>query len=157
MQWGSALWCQIFYWVAYAEMQRPPLAHHHGLNTSCHPLIPSSPCRKEKQEALLRQKNEETLRRLTAGQADGNVASTSGRMVSDVVAYRSVAEIPPMKELMISVSVGGARGVGKVWGGDRGLCREQGRFTCCGKLCAKARVVEKAGQSAHRYKTQNIT
>ena len=64
--------------------------------------------RKETQDALLRQKNEETLRRLTAGNGDGSgAASTSGRPVSEIMAYRSVADIPTTKDLIIQVCGGG--------------------------------------------------
>ncbi|GAX85955.1 hypothetical protein CEUSTIGMA_g13371.t1, partial [Chlamydomonas eustigma] len=60
---------------------------------------------KEKQEELLRQKNEETLKRLTAVVGDGTgaalAASTSGRPTSEIVAYRSVADIPAIKDLVI--------------------------------------------------------
>lgn len=60
--------------------------------------------RKEKQAELLRQKNEETLRRLTAagGAAGAAGASTSGRAVSSIVAYRSVAEMPAVRDLVIT-------------------------------------------------------
>eukprot|EP00798_Chlamydomonas_sp_ICE-L_P025578 gene25578-11229_t len=54
--------------------------------------------RKEKQDALLTQKNEETLRNGTAAEV-----STSGRKISEVVAYRSLADIPPSKDLNIQV------------------------------------------------------
>jgi len=60
--------------------------------------------RKEKQDALLKAKNEETLRRLTAQQQDGSgEASTSGRKISEVVAYRSVMDMPPSRDLTIQV------------------------------------------------------
>jgi hypothetical protein len=63
--------------------------------------------RKEKQEELLRQKNEETLKRLTAAGGDGGGAtSTSGRPTTEIVAYRSVADIPAIKDLVIQVSTG---------------------------------------------------
>ncbi|KAG1678588.1 hypothetical protein FOA52_012595 [Chlamydomonas sp. UWO 241] len=59
--------------------------------------------RKEKQEALLRQKNEETLRRLTATKEEGGNASTAGRVVLDIVAYKGLADLPLMKDLLITV------------------------------------------------------
>lgn len=59
--------------------------------------------RKEKQEELLRLKNEETLRRLTAQQGGGAEASTSGRRVSQIVAYRGVQALPPVRDLVIHV------------------------------------------------------
>ena len=76
--------------------------------TSVTPLTlpPGNSLRKEKQDALLRQKNEETLRRLTAGNGgDGAAggASTSGRPVSEIMAYRNVADIPATKDLIIQV------------------------------------------------------
>ncbi|MEW5314858.1 MAG: hypothetical protein WDW38_006323 [Sanguina aurantia] len=59
---------------------------------------------KEKQEALVKTKNEETLRRLTS-QANGGAgsASSTGRKVSDIVAYRSVGDMPVSKDLIIQV------------------------------------------------------
>lgn len=64
--------------------------------------------RREKQEALLQQKNAETLRRLTAVKGGASGAGPSGagaaaRAVSDVMAYRSVGDIPPCRDLMIQV------------------------------------------------------
>lgn len=61
--------------------------------------------RKEKQEALLLQKNEETLRRLTAKQQDGagGDAGGSGRNISDLQAYRAVNEIPQSSTLSLQV------------------------------------------------------
>lgn len=61
--------------------------------------------RKEKQEELLRQKNAETLRRITAQDADGagGGPSTSGRLLSQVNAYRSITDVPNPKDLQITV------------------------------------------------------
>eukprot|EP00775_Hariotina_reticulata_P011875 gene11875-12019_t len=54
--------------------------------------------RREKQEDLLKQKNEETLRRLTAQAAGagsgGNDAK--GRLISQVQSYRGVGDLPPL-------------------------------------------------------------
>lgn len=59
---------------------------------------------KENQEDLLKRVNEETLRQLRHNQDDNNQAgSGGGRQVSEVVAYRSISEIPPTQNLAIQV------------------------------------------------------
>uniref|UniRef100_A0A7S0S408 FACT complex subunit n=1 Tax=Chlamydomonas leiostraca TaxID=1034604 RepID=A0A7S0S408_9CHLO len=60
--------------------------------------------RKERQEELVKAKNEETLRRLTARKdGEGGEGGTTGRKVSEVVAYRSVGDIPVARDLTIQV------------------------------------------------------
>lgn len=61
--------------------------------------------RKEKQDELLKRKNEETLKRLTEKSGGGGSGgpSTSGRKISDVVSYRSVSDMPPLRDLSIQV------------------------------------------------------
>ncbi|GIL93381.1 hypothetical protein Vretifemale_20793, partial [Volvox reticuliferus] len=63
--------------------------------------------RKEKQEELLKKKNEETLARLTAqaggAGGTGGAGGAVGRKVSETIAYRSVNEIPPARDLRVQV------------------------------------------------------
>lgn len=60
---------------------------------------------KENQEDLLKRVNEETLRQLRHTQDDGNQnGSDGGRQVSEVVAYRSIAEMPTVRDLAIQAS-----------------------------------------------------
>lgn len=60
---------------------------------------------KENQEDLLKRVNEETLRQLRHNQDEGNQAGSSGgRKVSEVVAYRSVSDMPSVRDLAIQVS-----------------------------------------------------
>ncbi|KAL0384725.1 UNVERIFIED_CONTAM: FACT complex subunit SPT16 [Sesamum radiatum] len=59
--------------------------------------------RKQHQAELARQKNEETARRLAgveSGSGDGRAAV---RAASDLIAYKSVNELPPPREMMIQV------------------------------------------------------
>ncbi|KAL3130646.1 hypothetical protein ABBQ38_008037 [Trebouxia sp. C0009 RCD-2024] len=59
---------------------------------------------KENQEDLLKRVNEETLRQLRHNQDEGNQAGSSGgRQVSEVVAYRSVSDMPSIRDLAIQV------------------------------------------------------
>jgi len=58
---------------------------------------------KENQEDLLKKVNDETLRQLTNKQGDGDGGDGGGRRVSEVVAYRSVKEIPLAREMAIQV------------------------------------------------------
>ncbi|KAL6764928.1 global transcription factor [Haematococcus lacustris] len=60
--------------------------------------------RKERQDELVKRKNEETLRRLTAARdGDQAVASSTGRKLSEVVSYKSVGEVPASRDLVIQV------------------------------------------------------
>lgn len=60
---------------------------------------------KENQEDLLKRVNEETLRQLRHTQDENNQnGSDSGRQVSEVVAYRSIAEMPTVRDLAIQAS-----------------------------------------------------
>jgi hypothetical protein len=70
-----------------------------------HPHPPTQTTPREQQEELLKRKNQETLARLTALSNGGTSgpASTSGRMVTDTVAYRSLADLPMMRQLQIDV------------------------------------------------------
>ncbi|KAH6772581.1 global transcription factor C [Perilla frutescens var. frutescens] len=59
--------------------------------------------RKQHQAELARQKNEETARRLVgveSGNADGRAAA---RAASELIAYKSVNDLPPPREMMIQV------------------------------------------------------
>ena len=47
--------------------------------------------------------NEETLRSLTRARESGDDPGGSGRKVSDVVSYRHVGEIPPLRDFQIQV------------------------------------------------------
>ena len=59
---------------------------------------------KENQEDLLKRVNEETLRQLRHNQDDNNQSgSGSGRQVSEVVAYRSISDMPSVQNLAIQV------------------------------------------------------
>ena len=61
---------------------------------------------KENQEDLLKRVNEETLRQLRHNQDEGNQnGSSGGRQVSEVVAYRSISEMPSIRDLAIQVCV----------------------------------------------------
>ncbi|KAK9824573.1 hypothetical protein WJX72_011424 [[Myrmecia] bisecta] len=57
---------------------------------------------KENQEELLKRVNEETLRQLTHAKGSEQQHGT-GRKVSEVVAYRSINEVPPTRDLAIQV------------------------------------------------------
>ncbi|KAI8465881.1 MAG: global transcription factor [Monoraphidium minutum] len=61
--------------------------------------------RREEQDKLLRQKNDETLRRLTAarGGSDGGGNGAGGRAISQITAYRSINEVPQARELRITI------------------------------------------------------
>lgn len=60
---------------------------------------------KENQEDLLKRVNEETLRQLRHSQDEGNQAGSSGgRQVSEVVAYRSISDMPSIRDLAIQVA-----------------------------------------------------
>lgn len=60
---------------------------------------------KENQEDLLKRVNEETLRQLRHTQDEGNQnGADNGRQVSEVIAYRSIAEMPSVRDLAIQVS-----------------------------------------------------
>ena len=61
--------------------------------------------RKHKQQTdLLNRVNQETLRQ---GQAqDGDGGKSAGRRISEIVAYRSVDEVPATKDLKIEVRLG---------------------------------------------------
>lgn len=73
--------------------------------------------RKEKQEELLKKKNEETLARLTAQQSGaggpGGAGGTVGRKVSETFAYRSVTDMPLARDLRIQVRSTGQLGVSR--------------------------------------------
>lgn len=58
---------------------------------------------KENQEDLLKKVNDETLRQLTKQKEDGGPSSGGGRKVSEVVAYRSLQELPATREMAIQV------------------------------------------------------
>ena len=59
---------------------------------------------KENQEDLLKRVNEETLRQLRHNQDDNNQSgSGGGRQVSEVVAYRSISDMPSVQHLAIQV------------------------------------------------------
>lgn len=57
---------------------------------------------KEHQEDLLRRVNEETLRALRQRDGEAPLAG-SGRKVSEVESYRSIGELPPVRDLVIQV------------------------------------------------------
>ncbi|XP_042487040.1 FACT complex subunit SPT16-like [Macadamia integrifolia] len=59
--------------------------------------------RKQHQAELARQKNEETARRLAGGGPVTGDAHGAGRALGDLVAYKSVNDIPPSRELMIQI------------------------------------------------------
>ncbi|XP_043688683.1 FACT complex subunit SPT16-like [Telopea speciosissima] len=59
--------------------------------------------RKQHQAELARQKNEETARRLAGGGTVTGDAHGAGRALGDLIAYKSVNDIPPSKELMIQI------------------------------------------------------
>ncbi|KAF5837808.1 FACT complex subunit-domain-containing protein [Dunaliella salina] len=60
--------------------------------------------RRERQEELIRAKNQETLNRLTAAK-DGSAgeAASAGRKVSEVVSYHKLSDFPSTKDLVITV------------------------------------------------------
>ena len=59
---------------------------------------------KENQEDLLKRVNEETLRQLRHNQDENNQGgSGGGRQVSEVVAYRSISDMPSTRDLAIQV------------------------------------------------------
>ena len=60
---------------------------------------------KENQEDLLKRVNEETLRQLRHTQDENNQGGGGkGQQVSEVVAYRSIAEMPTVRDLAIQAS-----------------------------------------------------
>lgn len=60
----------------------------------------------KQQEELLQRVNEETLRQ---GQArDGQGSTSTGRKISEIVAYQRVADMPSSKDLIIQVRDGNA-------------------------------------------------
>ena len=67
---------------------------------------PACSKRKYKQQSdLLNRVNQETLRQ---GQAqDGADTKSAGRRISEIVAYKSVSEVPATKELKIEARDGG--------------------------------------------------
>ena len=67
---------------------------------------PARSKRKYKQQSdLLNRVNQETLRQ---GQAqDGADTKSAGRRISEIVAYKSVSEVPATKELKIEARDGG--------------------------------------------------
>lgn len=58
---------------------------------------------KQNQDELLARINEETRRKLVEGGAGGSGSQAAGRKVSDIVAYRSPADIPPLPSLQVIV------------------------------------------------------
>lgn len=52
---------------------------------------------------MLKKVNDETLRQLTKSKDENGPAGGGGRKVSEVVAYRSVKDIPPTREMAIQV------------------------------------------------------
>jgi hypothetical protein len=92
---------------------------HPPLTLQCPP-----PSHREQQEELLKRKNQETLARLTAksGGGAGGLASTSGRVVSEALAYRTLTEMPLMRQLQIEV---------------RGMTRQR---TCTHRLAVMTRL-----------------
>ncbi|WIA33317.1 hypothetical protein OEZ86_006455 [Tetradesmus obliquus] len=59
--------------------------------------------RREKQEDLLKQKNEETLRRLTAQAAGAAESRPKVRLISEVKAYKEITNLPALRDLQIAV------------------------------------------------------
>ncbi|GFQ03912.1 fact complex subunit spt16 [Phtheirospermum japonicum] len=59
--------------------------------------------RKQHQAELARQKNEETARRLAGVESGNGDGRSSVRTASELIAYRSVNELPPPREMMIQV------------------------------------------------------
>jgi len=59
--------------------------------------------RKERQEEILQRKNEETLRRLTEAknQSDKFDPTKGGRRANEIVAYKSVSEIPQVPDMVV--------------------------------------------------------
>lgn len=62
-------------------------------------------CRREKQEQMLKQVNESTLHRLTAGQNGANAReeAAKGRLISQVQAYRNLTDVPQTRDLQVCV------------------------------------------------------
>lgn len=58
---------------------------------------------KQNQDELLARINEETRRKLVEGGGSGAASQAAGRKVSDIVAYRSPADIPPLPSLQVLV------------------------------------------------------
>uniref|UniRef100_A0A061QN78 FACT complex subunit n=1 Tax=Tetraselmis sp. GSL018 TaxID=582737 RepID=A0A061QN78_9CHLO len=63
--------------------------------------------RRERQVEILKQKNQETLRRLTEAKnkTDTFDPSKGGRRVEDIVAYKSVSEVPQLAEMIVQTDV----------------------------------------------------
>ncbi|KAI3445461.1 hypothetical protein Pfo_002126 [Paulownia fortunei] len=59
--------------------------------------------RKQHQAELARQKNEETARRLAGVESGSGDGRSAVRSASELIAYRSVNELPPPREMMIQV------------------------------------------------------
>ncbi|XP_016190330.1 FACT complex subunit SPT16-like [Arachis ipaensis] len=59
--------------------------------------------RRQHQAELARQKNEETARRLAGGGSETGENRSSGRTSADLVAYKSINDLPPPKEMMIQI------------------------------------------------------
>ncbi|XP_077244585.1 FACT complex subunit SPT16-like [Tasmannia lanceolata] len=59
--------------------------------------------RRQHQAELARQKNEETARRLAGGGSAAGDGRGSGKASSDMIAYKSVSDIPQSRELMIQI------------------------------------------------------
>ena len=53
---------------------------------------------------MLNRINAETLRSLKNAQEDGPGAQAQGRKVSEVVSYKSMAEVPHVREMRLQVS-----------------------------------------------------
>ena len=67
---------------------------------------------KENQADLLKRVNEETLRQLRHNQDEGDQAGSSGgRQISEVMAYRSVSDMPSIRDLAIQVCIPGHTGL----------------------------------------------
>lgn len=59
--------------------------------------------RRQHQAELARQKNEETARRLAGGGAGSGDGRSAAKTSSDLIAYKSVNDLPPPRDLMIHV------------------------------------------------------
>jgi nucleosome binding factor SPN SPT16 subunit len=57
---------------------------------------------KKHQDDLLRRVNEETLRRAQA--KDSDAPTVSGRKVSEVESYRTISDLPAVRDLVIQVT-----------------------------------------------------
>lgn len=84
------------------------------------------------QETLLAKVNEETLRSLTKARESGDGASGATRKVSDVVTYRSMAELPQLRDFQIHV-------------------RALDRSCMCMCRCMRARMMLLPVASMHAY------